>query len=63
MLGSTSRTLSAPMRVISVRRPGIRSGLRISHISTTSSGEAVGPTFTPIGLRMVDAKWMCAPSS
>ena len=40
------------MRVISVRRPGTRSGLSASQSATTSGGVTVGPSFTPIGLPM-----------
>ena len=54
--GRASRTLVAPMRVIRLSRPGTRSGLSISTASRTSSGEAEGPTFMPMGLRIVAAK-------
>ena len=35
---------------MSVRRPGMRSGLSASHRPSTSSGVAVGPSLQPIGL-------------
>ena len=53
----------APIRVIRVRRPGSRSGSTRSMSRSSSSPVIVGPTFTPIGLRIRDTKSRCAPSS
>ena len=47
--GSPTSILSAPILVMSVRRPGTRSGLRRSHSAKTSSADAVGPILEPIG--------------
>ena len=51
------------MRVMNVRRPGSRSGLSRSTSAIASSGEAVGPSLTPIGLRtrLKNSTW--APST
>ncbi len=46
-----------------MRRPGTRSGSSCSHSSTTSSGVALGPSLTPMGLRTPVRKRTCAPSS
>ena len=46
------RSRSAPMRVMRVSRPGMRSGLSASQSARTSSGVAVGPSLQPIGLPM-----------
>ena len=54
---------STPNRVISVSRPGTRSGLRRSHRATTSSAEAPGPTLDPTGLWMPERNSQWAPSS
>ena len=62
MGGRRSKTLSAPMRAISVSRPGTRSGLRRSQSSTISSGVAVGPTFSPSGLCTPEKNSTWAPS-
>ena len=51
------------MRAISVSRPGMRSGFSRAHSSTTSSGVAVGPSLTPIGLCTPEKNSTCAPSS
>ena len=48
--GSASTRRSAPIRTISVSRPGRRAGLSRSQSSTTSSAVAVGPSLTPSGL-------------
>ena len=45
-----SSTLSAPMRLMSVRRPGICAGFSFSHNSITHSGDADGPILQPMGL-------------
>ena len=50
------------MRAISVSRPGVRRGFRRSQSSTISSGVAVGPTFSPSGLRTPEKNSTCAPS-
>ena len=63
MVGSTSRTLSLPIREMSVSRPGTLSGLSFSHSSMAVSGVVPGPSLTPIGLAMREMKSMCAPSS
>ncbi len=51
------------MRAISVSRPGIRSGFRVSHRPTTSAGLAAGPSFTPSGLWTPAKNCTWAPSS
>ncbi len=51
--GSSSVMRSDPRRVMSVRRPGRRSGFNRSHSATTSAGRAVGPDLDPD--RVVDA--------
>ena len=51
------------MRVMNVSRPGIRPGLSRSASATASSGVAVGPSLTPIGLRHPEKNSTCAPSS
>ena len=61
--GSRSRTCPAPIRVTNVSRPGSPSGLSRSMSATASSPVAVGPSFTPSGLRTREKKSMCAPSS
>ena len=61
--GSSSAIRSAPNRVMSVRRPGRRSGLRRSQSATTSSGVQLGPTLQPTGLLMPETNSTCAPSS
>lgn len=59
--GSASRILPAPIRVMNVSRPGVPSGLSASMRRTASSGEVVGPSFTPIGLCTREKKSTCAP--
>ena len=44
--GRCSATLSAPMRLTSVSRPGSRPGSRRRHSSTSLSGVDVGPSFS-----------------
>ena len=46
-----------------VKRPGSRSGSRRSIKASASSTVDFGPSFTPIGLRTLDAKSTCAPSN
>ena len=53
---------SAPIRVIRVRRPGMRAGLAISHSWITSSPVIVGPTLQPIGLPTPRRNSTWAPS-
>ena len=48
---------------MNVSRPGTRSGLSRSASATASSGVAVGPSFTPIGLFTPEKNSTCAPSS
>ncbi len=50
------------MRVISVSRPGVRSGSSLPHSSTSSRGLALGPTLKPSGLCTPAKKAACAPS-
>ena len=61
--GRPASILSAPMRLIRVSRPGMRSGLRASHSPTTSSGVTLGPTLQPTGLPTPERKCTWAPSS
>ncbi len=61
--GRCSRTLPAPILVMKVSRPGSRSGSSRSIRVSASSTVVVGPSFTPIGLRIFEANSMCAPSS
>ncbi len=60
--GSTSLTRAAPIRVISVSRPGSPPGFSLPMSASTSDGVAPGPTLTPTGLRMLRANSMWAPS-
>ena len=57
-----SSTWSAPMRLISVRRPGTRAGLSGSHSASSSAGSTVGPTLQPIGLPTPRRNSTWAPS-
>ena len=61
--GSASTSRSAPIRTISVSRPGRRAGLSRSQSSTTSSAVAVGPSLTPSGLLTPAKNSTCAPPS
>ena len=62
--GSRSATRSAPIRAISVSRPGIRSGFSRSQSSTDLVGRRTpGPSLTPIGLWTPEKNSTCAPSS
>ena len=64
IVGSTSRILPAPKRVMNESRPGTLSGLsRSISCERRRRASSVGPSFTPIGLRMREAKSTCAPSS
>ena len=60
--GSFSATLAAPMRAISVSRPGSFCGLRISVSRTSSAASMLGPTFMPIGLATPRRNSTWAPS-
>ena len=60
---SPSSILSAPMRVISVSRPGMRAGFSFSHSSSTKSAAVPGPILQPIGLPTPRRNSMWAPSS
>ena len=61
--GRWRSTLSWPMRLITVSRPGSLSGLSASHRRRRSSTGMVGPALTPIGLAMPRQNSTCAPSS
>ena len=61
--GSVSSTRPAPMRVISVSRPGMRPGFSASHSAVTSAAVAVGPSLTPSGLWTPAKKATWAPSA
>ena len=61
--GSSPPILSAPNLVMSVSRPGRRSGFRRSQIATTSSGVQPAPTLAPTGLLMPERNSRWAPSS
>ena len=61
--GSLAATLSAPMRLISVMRPGSFAGFSMSRMRSRSSASCVGPTFMPIGFLMPRMNSTCAPSS
>ena len=62
-VGSFSRMLLAPMRLMKVRRPGSRFGSSLSISASASSASCLGPSFTPIGLRTRERKSTWAPSS
>ena len=51
------------MRVINVSRPGSRSGSKRLIKVRASSTVDLGPSFTPIGFLIFEAKSICAPSS
>ena len=61
--GSESTSRSAPIRTISVSRPGRRVGFSSSQSSSTSSAAAAGPSFTPSGLLTPAKNSTCAPPS
>jgi hypothetical protein len=61
--GSLASTLSAPMRAISVMRPGTLSGLSASIRRKRSSGSRLGPHFMPSGLSTPRRNSTWAPSS
>ena len=61
--GSSSCTRLAPRRVISVSRPGERSGLSRSASATSSSGVIDGPTLAPTGLCSPERNSTWAPST
>src|SRR6266540_1227936 len=61
--GSRRSTRSAPRRVISVSRPGVRRGSRRAQIATASSGVALGPSLTPTGLPTPERNSRWAPSN
>ncbi|CNL50263.1 Uncharacterised protein [Mycobacterium tuberculosis] len=52
--GNASRMRPEPMRVMKVRRPGSRSGSSLSMSASAVSGVVVGPSFTPMGLRIFE---------
>ena len=54
--------LSAPMRLISVSRPGSFAGFSVSIMRSRSSGSCVGPTFMPSGFFTPRRNSTCAPS-
>src|SRR5688572_30204216 len=59
--GNLLPTLSAPMREISVRRPGSLVGLSVSHKVSRSSTVMLGPTLQPTGLPIPRKNSTCAP--
>ena len=62
--GSLSRTLPAPMRMMKVSRPGSRSGSSArDQRQRLVARSVVGPSLTPIGLRICARTSTCAPSS
>ena len=61
--GSPSRIRPAPKRVMKVSRPGSLSGLSRAASASASSAVVVGPSLTPIGLRMWRSSSTWAPSS
>ena len=54
-------TRPAPRRVMSVSRPGWRSGSSLAHRATTSSAVADGPILAPTGLDSPDKNSRWAP--
>lgn len=48
------------MRVMNVSRPGSRSGSSLSIRARAVSGDVVGPSFTPMGLRILEVVDVCA---
>ena len=55
--------MPALIRVMKVSRPGSLSGLSFAASASASSAVVVGPSLTPIGLRIRDANSTWAPSS
>lgn len=53
-VGSFSRSLSAPMRTMMVRRPGMLLGFSASMMVSSSSGVHLSEIFTPRGFPMPD---------
>ena len=60
--GRCSLNFSAPMRLMSVMRPGTFSGFRVLMSDTTDSPSDLSEILIPMGLEMPRKYSMCAPS-